>query len=242
VLLQVLTDLTQPLAQLSDETPLALLLEVDSGLPEKRLRAVWQQAWRQSGIRQTTVPVEGSGLAVLDQWLDQRIGDQALLLVVALRFASIQPEGTAEAAVGLLFGNRLTQTTLPSMAYVHRPEQEREPTCEALLYAARQALDWVPLEAETVEHVWRVAIDTPRDATLAKVLVDVPFSDSVNKKIHDLDNLLGHSGKASPWLAIAAAAQTIQCGAGPQFISSGGSPVDTGLWSTVLTPVPPLSK
>ncbi|MEF9672781.1 hypothetical protein QNM99_12885 [Pseudomonas sp. PCH446] len=91
----------------------------------------------------------------MDQWLDQRITDQALLLVVALRFAPQQPEGTAEVAVGLLFGNRLTQTTLAPIAYLHRPEQERGPTTEALLYAARQSLDWVPLEAKSIEQVWR---------------------------------------------------------------------------------------
>lgn len=41
---------------------------------------------------------------------------------------------------------------------------------------------------------------------------------------------------------VAAATQTIQRGAGPQFIFSGDSSVEAGLWGTVLTPAPPLSK
>lgn len=241
-LTQLFADLVPTLAQLSDDTPLALLLEVDSALPENVLQRIWRQAWSESGIRQSTVPVEGGGLEALDQWLDHRIGDQALLLVMALQFMPEQPEGTAEAAVGLLFGNRLTQNALPSMAYLHRPEQERESTTDALLYAAHQALDWVPLYAQSIEHTWRVGIDAKRDAALTTVLVEVPIPAKHDQGFYNLDTLLGHPGKASPWLAIAAATQTIQSGAGPQFIFSGGVCVDAGLWSTVLTPVPSLSK
>ena len=242
VLTQVLADLAQPLTQLPDDTPLALLLEVESGLAQNLLQRVWRQAWSESGIRQSTVPVEGGGLKALDQWLDHRIGDKALLLVVAFQFMPQQPEGTAEAAVGLLFGNRLTQTVLPSMAYLHRPEQEREPTTDALLYATSQALGWVPLDAQSIEQTWRVGVDTQRDADVSSVMAAVPLPAKYSEGVCNLDTLLGHPGKASPWLAIAAATQSIQCGAGPQFILSGGDCVDTGLWSTVVTPVPSLSK
>ena len=242
VLTQVLADLAQPLTQLPDDTPLALLLEVESGLAQNLLQRVWRQAWSESGIRQSTVPVEGGGLKALDQWLDHRIGDKALLLVVAFQFMPQQPEGTAEAAVGLLFGNRLTQTVLPSMAYLHRPEQEREPTTDALLYATSQALGWVPLDAQSIEQTWRVGVDTQRDADVSSVMAAVPLPAKYSEGVCNLDTLLGHPGKASPWLAIAAATQSIQCGAGPQFIFSGGDCVDTGLWSTVVTPVPSLSK
>ena len=242
VLTQMLADLAPTLTQVPDATPLALLLEVGSTLPENVWQRVWRQAWSESGIRQSTVLVEEDGLEALDQWLDNRIGVQALLLVVAVQFAPQQPEGTAEAAVGLLFGNRLTQTVLPSMAYLHRPEQEREPTTDALLYATSQALGWVPLDAQSIEQTWRVGVDTQRDADVSSVMAAVPLPAKYSEGVCNLDTLLGHPGKASPWLAIAAATQSIQCGAGPQFIFSGGSCVDTGLWSTVVTPVPSLSK
>ncbi|WP_288855683.1 hypothetical protein [uncultured Pseudomonas sp.] len=242
VLAQLLADLAPTLEQLPDNQPLALLLEVDSALPENVWQQVWQQAWNISGIRQRTTPIERGGLEAVDQWLDYRIGDQALLLVVALRFAVQQPEDTAEAAVGLLFGNRLTQTLLPPMAYLHRPEQEREPSNDALCYAARQALDWVPLTAQSIEQAWRAGVDASRDAALTAVLAEVPLPAKLNEGFYNLDASLGHPGNASPWLAIALAAQSIHCGAGPQFIFSGSDCVDTGLWSTVLTPVPPLSQ
>jgi len=242
VLTQLLADLTPILKQAPDDMPLALLLEVDSSLPEDVWQQIWQQVWSDSGIRQSTVSVGGSGLAALDQWLDQRIGDQASFMVVAFQFAPQELEGTTEVAVGLLFGNRLTQAALPSFAYLHRPEQESELTADALLYAARQALNWVPLEAQAIEQTWQVGIHAQRNEVLTNTLTAVSLPAKHNQGFYNLDTLLGNPGKASPWLAIAAAAQSIQSGAGPQFIVSGGGCVDAGLWSTVLTPVPSLSK
>lgn len=239
VLTQALADLALILSQAPEDKPLALLLEVDCRLPEDQWRPAWQKAWRESGIRQSTIPVEGSGLAAVDRWLDQRIDDQALLMVLAVQLAPDQPEGTAEVAVGLLFGNRLTQSVLPPVAYLHRPEQEREPTDVGLLGSARQALDWVPLQAHSIEQTWRAGVGAPRH--VESVMLDVPMPVKPSQVFCNLDALLGHAGKASPWLAIAAAAQTIERGGGPQFIFSGGAAAE-GLWSTVLMPVSPLSK
>jgi hypothetical protein len=237
---QTLADLAPTLAQLPDDQPLALLLDVDTDLPEQQWRRVWRQAWRESGIRQPTTAVDGRGLTVLDQWLDQRIGDRALLLVLAVQFAPQQPDGTAEVAVGLLFGNRLTQATLSPIAFLHRPEQARQPTSDDLLYATRQALEWVPLESRSVEQVWRAGIDARGAAAIAGVLSDVPMS--VNRpRMCDLDAMLGHPGGASPWLAVAAGTKAIRRGAGSQFIYSGGAAA-AGLWGTVLIPASPLLK
>ncbi|MNF87138.1 hypothetical protein D3C84_695970 [compost metagenome] len=243
VFLSVLTrsfaDLAPVLSQLPDDKPIALLLDVDCILPEDQWLPAWRNAWRESGIRQSVVPVEGRGLAAVDRWLDQRIDDQALLMVLAVQLAPEQPEGTAEVAVGLLFGNRLTQSVLPPIAYLHRPELQRQPTGSGLLYSARQALDWAPLQGHSIEQVWRAGIGAQRQ--VESVLIGVPMPVKPPQNFCNLDALLGHAGKASPWLAIAAAAQTIERGAGPQFIFSGGTAAD-GLWSTVLMPVSPLSK
>jgi hypothetical protein len=63
---QTLADLAPTLARLPDNQPLALLLDVNSSLPEDQWRRVWRQAWRESGIRQPVTSVDGSGLAALD--------------------------------------------------------------------------------------------------------------------------------------------------------------------------------
>lgn len=238
---QLFSELAPSLKQLPDETPLAVLLEIETGLLDRAWDRVWQQALRKSGIRQTFVALEGRGLPAMDQWLDERSDDQALLLVIAVHFAPKQPEATGEVVVGLLLGNRLTQTTLPPVAVLHRPEIEKQPSTEALRYAVTQALNWGPVDATSVRHVWRAGIDAQRHATLNTVLGEVPMSVTRDQGILDLDTLLGHSGKAAPWLAIAAATQTMQGGAGPQFIFSGSDCADAELWSTAMTPVLPLS-
>jgi hypothetical protein len=239
VLTRSFADLAPILAQLPDDKPLALLLEVDCRLTEDQWRPAWRKAWRESGIRQTLVPVDGRGLEAVDRWLDQRIDDQSLLMVLAVQLAPDQPEGTAEVAVAVLFGNRLTQSVLPPFAYLHRPEQRRKSTHAGLLYTARQALDWVPLQAQSIEQVWRAGVGA--QPQIESVLLDLAMPAKPPENFCNLDALLGHAGKASPWLAIAAAAQTVERGGGPQFIFSGGATAD-GLWSTVLMPVSPLSK
>lgn len=239
---QVLAELSPALAKVPQDTPLALLLEIDSSLPQNLLSRLWRRAWNASGIRQLIVPVAGNGLAALDQWLDLRIDDHALLMVVAVQFSPAQPEGTAEVAVGLLLGNRLTQNTLPAIAYLHRPEQALGLTHEHMLYAARQALDWVPLSAQSIERVWRAGIDALGEGAITATLNAVPLPKQPKQELCDLDALLGQAGSASPWVAIVAAAQTIERDAGPQFIFSGGRTVDMGLWGTVLTPATPPSK
>ncbi|HWT69275.1 MAG TPA: hypothetical protein VN214_09210 [Pseudomonas sp.] len=241
VLTQVLTDLGQTLAQVPEGTPLALLLEVDSSLPDGLCSRVWQRAWRDSGIRQSTVSVESCGLAAVDHWLDHRIHDQAMMLVLAVQLAPQEAEDTAEVAVGLLLGNRPTQTTLAPIAYLHRPEQERQPTGADLLYAARQALDWVPLQGPSIEQVWRVCMGAQRTAAMKSALLEIPIPVESPREVCNLDKLLGNPGKAAPWLAIAAATQTIERGAGPQFIFSGSKDA-AALWCTVLMPVSLLSK
>jgi hypothetical protein len=234
---RTLADFAPTLAQLPVDQPLALLLDVDTALPERQWRRVWQQAWRESGIRQPATAVDGRGLTALDQWLDQRIGDRELLLVLAVQFAPQQPEGTAEAAVGLLLGNRLTQDTLSPIAFLHRPEQAPSPTSDDLLYATRQAIEWVPPESRSVEQLWRAGIDVRGKAAIAQVMTEVPMS--VHRPgLSDLDERLGHPGCASPWLAIAAGTQAIRGGAGSQFIYSGEAAAEA-LWGTMVIPVSP---
>lgn len=242
VMKQLLDDLKPALAQVAETTPLALLLQLDSGAAEKDQREAWQQAWRESAFPQPVTPLEGSGLAALDDWLDQRIADPAMLLVVAVQLAPTALEGAAQVAVGLLLGNRLTQTRLAPIAYLYRPEQERQPAPEHLLYAAQQALLWAPLEPQAVRDTWRAGVDPARDGAVATALAQVALPAQNTSRFHNLDALLGQAGGAAAWLAIAAAAQAAESGAGPQFIFSGDGSAGAGLWGTAVSPAAPISK
>ncbi|MBT8769577.1 hypothetical protein [Metapseudomonas boanensis] len=245
VLPPVLAELASVLAQLPGDRPLALLLEADSALSPHELQRVWRHVWRESGIRQPLTPVNGSGPEAVDQWLDQRISDQALLLVVAFQIAPVQPEGTAEAAVGLLLGNRLTQATLEPRAYLYRPERERKPTAKDLDRAACQALEWAKAEASSIQDVWLTGVDATRQGALGRLREALSIPAKPGQGLHDLDATLGYPGRAAPWVAIAAAAEAIQGKKGkgqPQLIFSGESTAEAGLWSTVVMPVQPASE
>jgi hypothetical protein len=242
VLTQVLADLVPTFANLPADRPIALLLCVEAELSDEALRQTWLEAWSASGIRQPVLAADGKGLAVVDHWLDHRVRDPALLMVIAAQIATSEFEGVAESAVGLLFGNWLTQSTVPPIACLHRPEQEREPDAEHLLRAVRQALDWVPLEAKSIERIWQAGVSAQRDADIASIMPQIPMTHIRDQALCNLNALLGHPGEVSPWLAIAAASLAIQRGASAQLIFSGDRSEGAGLWCTVLAPASPLSR
>lgn len=235
-LLAVLTDLAVTLERLPQERPLALLLEGGSSMAPERVWAVWEEAWQRSGIRQKTTRLQGSGLSVVDHWLDRRIDDQALLLVVACQFAPEAVEDTAEAVVGLLFGNRLTQSTIAPLAYLHRPEAVDTAAAEPLSRALRQALDWVPVPASAIRHVWKAGSDAAGNQLITQALDKAALPISASAGLHDLDAALGHAGCATPWLAIAAAVESVRAGDGAQFICSGDGAQGAWSWCSVVMP------
>jgi hypothetical protein len=233
VLEMLLKELSVALAAFPAQRPVSLLLEMAGGLEAVVTSKVWADALAQSGIRQTLTPIEGSGLAIIDRWLDERIQDDALLMVVSFQIAPEQVEGSAEAVVGLLLGNRLTQDTLQPLAYLHRPEPMHGTDKKAALQATVQALDWVPLPASSIGRVWLAGTDTSRNALVSSAMeaVELPA-----KAIHNLGALLGDAGKASPWMAIAAAVDAMAVKAEPQFIYTGDSADDARMWCSVVMP------
>jgi len=236
ILRHVLGDVAKALAKLPQDRPLAVLVEMNSSIPEECFNTLWQEVWAEAGIRQSATRLDGCGLSVVDHWLDQRIRDQALLLVVALQLAPAEVAGSAESAVGILLGNRLTQTVLQPLAYLHRPEPAHAPTAQALRYAVCQALDWVPVSAPSIRHVWRVAINPALTETVASVANEVALPGKSSEGLHDLDVFLGNPGCAAPWLAIASAVESQGNEATPHFIFSGDSTIDGRLWCSVVMP------
>ncbi|WP_201202462.1 hypothetical protein [Pseudomonas sp. S37] len=235
----VLCDLARTLSKMPDDLVLNFLLESDSELEEGRLRRIWQYVWRQSGIRQSLVAIDDSGLGVVDKWLDQDCGQNAILLVVAFQFLPEQPKGTAEVVTGLLLGGSEAPRYHTPIAFIHRPELIRGPSCEAS-DCALQALGWVPIEASSVEHVWRVGVDVHLSSLVAMMIAGARLPDSVGKNMHDLDLLLGHAGNVAPWLVITIVTQAIQAGAGAQFVVSGEVFSRSDIWVFVVTPASPL--
>jgi hypothetical protein len=234
MLCQVLDDIAKVLATVPEDQPLALLLDFDSRIAQEQLSELWRTCWSASGIRQPLVPVEGCGLQAVDEWLDRRIRDPAMLWVVSSQVAPTDVEGSAEAVVSLLFGNRLTQSHLQPLAYLHRPEQQREASKKGLRCAIEQVLDWVPVQAHAIQHVWSVGADLHCAAGIDAVLDDMSLLQEHPQNLHHLNTTLGNPGCAGSWLAIATAVDSIQEQGAPHLIFNAESTAD--MWCAVVMP------
>lgn len=233
---QVLADLAPTLLQVPATTRLALLLEIDCGLPEDQVQRILASAWAESGILQTTIAVDRTGLDAVDQWLERPMSDQELGLIVAVRLAPQPLEGSAEVALGLLLGNR-HKAALPPIACLHRPEQELEANAESLQQAAENALEWAAVSGQKIYRGWRAGVDMRRNACLGQMYSRLSIPLQPGMTLCHLDALLGRAGEASSWLAIAAAIQAAQFEGGWQFVVSGNDHPGGRLWSTVVAPV-----
>lgn len=239
---QVMADLAPTLAHLPNDRPLALVLAVNTGVSDEQVWAIFHEQWRRSGICQSPSPIDGAGLTLIDQWLDERISDAVSLVVIALQAAHLQPENTAEAAVGLVFGNRLTPCNASPIAYLHRPEQTHGQDTDPLLASVRQTLEWAAIDERAIRQVWQAGIDqTYMPAVTCATFQTFTAVDAPNVT-GDLDALLGHAGPVSPWLGIAAATVNMGLTTQPQFVFAEGGGAVPGLWSMVLTPALALSS
>lgn len=204
--------LAQSFSRLPADKPVMLLFESSSKLPEEKTEALWLRAWEASGIQQPCSRISGSGMQIIDDWLDHNIQSEALLLVVSWQFQPHNTPLSAEAITGVLMGNRLTQHALTPMAFLHRPEAVGE-SSDAFEYAIGQALDWVPIAPEAPEHLWLGEVDPDTDeyTALMKAISSASLSRvDQHTGTHNFNDYLGSPGKGAGWLAIAAATQAIQ--------------------------------
>ncbi|WP_235956009.1 hypothetical protein [Rouxiella aceris] len=110
LLSELIVDL--PVDQFPENASLAVILDVSSSLSLPAVREIWQEAWQEIGITCAVEYVDSNGPGVVSHWLDHRIKDEAMLLIVGLQVDPVVSNNTAEAAVALLLGNRLTQEAL----------------------------------------------------------------------------------------------------------------------------------
>lgn len=231
--------LTGQLAQVPANQEVAILFESSCTLPAEHLWEMWQSAWQQQGIQQPLARLPGTGMAVIDEWLDRHIEKKSLLLVVAIQVAPETVKGSAEAAVALLLGNRLTQKVLKPIALLHRPEQTTLPT---LAQGIEQSAYWVPLRhGEELGHLWLAATDRQSQSAVMARCGQSPLGGiRADNGLYPLDDLCGDAGAAAPWLALATASQAAASTSAMQLVISG-VPMQESVWITHLSPVAPES-
>ncbi|MTH48742.1 hypothetical protein [Intestinirhabdus alba] len=233
VFLELISSVGVSLVHLPEDNPVAVLLDLSSSVFASRIHTLWHRAWQESGIAQPVAFVDGSGLAYVDEWLNTRIRDEAVLLVVAAQIAPATPEGTGEAAVALLLGNRLTQHRLEPLALLHRPDGSTQAELEQGL---TQAAYHVPLNKTTLQHLWLCGLNREQREAVTIQRRSPLLAAVVHDNLHNLDASLGQSGRVAPWLAVAAAAQAAQEQQLPQMIISSDAG-HNAIWSAVISPL-----
>jgi len=222
-----------PFAHIPDKVSLVVVFDVTTSLPLESVRHYWDEVWQKNNV---TLPVEygeGSGLSVIDRWLNERIKDKAMLLIVGLQIDPVVSNNTAEAAVALLLGNRLTQEALEPLALLHRPDAA--PTGE-LREGMNMAAYNVPLKENIVKNLWLAGLTGEQRAEVIDCQNAHPAQSVVDEAVISLDTSMGHAGAAAPWLAIAAATEIARQTQSPQMIICGDTTQNV-LWSTLITPI-----
>jgi hypothetical protein len=222
-----------PVHQLPENASLVVILDVSSSLPFPAVRNIWQEAWQESGITCALEYTDSNGPGVLNHWLDHRIKDEAMLLIVGLQIDPVVSNNTAEAAVALLLGNRLTQEALKPLALLHRPDAA--PSGE-LSKGMNMAAYNVPLKENIVKNLWLAGLTSEQRAEVIACQNAHPAQAVENEAVISLDTSMGHAGAAAPWLAIAAATEIARQTQLPQMIVCGDTTQNV-LWSTLITPI-----
>lgn len=222
-----------PVHQFPENASLVVILDVSSSLSFPAVRDIWQEAWQESGITSALEYTDSNGPGVVSHWLDHRIKDEAMLLIVGLQIDPVVSNNTAEAAVALLLGNRLTQEAIEPLALLHRPDAA--PSGE-LSEGMNMAAYNVPLKENIVKNLWLAGLAGEQRAEVIGCQNAHPAQSIEDEAVISLDTSMGHAGAAAPWLAIAAATEIARQTQSPQMIICGDTTQNV-LWSTLITPI-----
>lgn len=230
---KLLADVATALASLSPKQTLTVLFEVDTSILPRRFIPAWHESLEEAGIVQPIEYVDGHGAQFIDKWLDNRINDKSLLLIIAAQVAPEMRQGSTEAMVALLLGNRLTQDMIPPLAWLHRPERT-EP--QSLDEGIAQAANWVPLEAGQIKHLWLSGLTLEETSAVIPVMAK-PLLSGVPSPAgrHNIDLIIGEAGYVSPWLAAAVAALAAQQTGSAQLAITADRDIGA-LWIQAITP------
>ncbi|WP_273695116.1 hypothetical protein [Buttiauxella sp. S19-1] len=229
---QLTENLALHLTSCSDKASLTLAFDISSTVPHSEVIQLWGETWEESGIALPVEYIKGSGPGIVDNWLNNHFKDNAMLLVVALQVAPVHVDNSAEVAVALLFGNRLTQESVSPLALLHRPDPS---PARELEFGMRMAAYNVPVKDGIVRHLWLSGLNDQQHAEVVIHQNKPPAKAVEGDAVINLDSTMGHAGAAAPWLAIAAATEITQLTQSPQMIICGDTTQDV-LWSTLVTP------
>lgn len=221
------------LQQLPASQPINVLLESTSSLSGDEVQGIFTVQWRAAGLTNPFVFIAGSGVQVVEHWLDHCIREKALLLVLALQIDPEQTDNTGEAAVALLLGNRLTQTTMTPTVLLHRPDRSSADTLDT---GMKQAAYHVPLHGDDVQYLWYSGLTPAQCSAVMTHCNAFPAGAVEQENLIQPDRSIGQAGVATCWLMFAAAANAADITGHPHMVITGDSKTDE-IWSAIIAPV-----
>lgn len=233
VLSSIAIELIDTISSQPNRTSLSLYVDSSTPLEKDNVQRMFVQKLVENDVRSDILFVGGDSLWVIDNWLDNKIKDDSLLIVVSIQVSPDEPELTAESAIGLIFANRLSQKITTPIAYLHRPECFSESEIEK---GMAQAMDWVPVKAESISQMWLAGLSQEENISIAQAMETAKLLVDQNKSVYDIDAMLGNPKCVAPWLALAAAAQAAQESADYQMTLSNTSELSKEIWCAVVAP------
>lgn len=209
--------LQKSLQRLPQTHQMAVMLQIslDAPLSEEGINIAQQSVREMIGSSFNLHFIEGDGLSTLDTWLDNPESLQTLL-IITLNLLQKRADGTGEAAVALLLCSPDLVPPHDTVAHIHRPEQTR--TDRGMKAALRQALHWGIAKPEDISHIWLSGGGMGNEASSLLSAAGILFPNAGQPC--DIDIKAGLTGSASPWLAIAVAADQAALSNTPQLIMS----------------------
>lgn len=154
------------------------------------------------------------------------------MLIVGLQIAPVISDNTAEVAIALLLGNRLTQKTLKPVALLHRPDSASPGELNAGMNMAAYN---VPIQENMVRNLWLAGLTGKQRAEVIQYQNTHPAQPVEDEAVISLDISMGYAGPAASWLAIAAATEIARQTQSPQMIICGDATQNL-LWSMIVIP------
>ncbi|MGV3345347.1 hypothetical protein ACGVWS_06235 [Enterobacteriaceae bacterium LUAb1] len=225
---KVAVRLKSTLERLPETLPCWLMFDGGTELPAEDESELLQFLTLKSGrdLRQLSM----QGMNALDKWLDNRWDKPSALIVLTLALRPFPQENDAEAITFLVLCNRKSHQ-FPEAVRLHRPQLSNHDT---LTRNIAHSLRWANVVPDGIKEIWISGEAVTARPGLNKACEENTLTLSLTDDIKNIDAILGYTRQASPWVAIALAAEAVQK-QGAQLIAAQPDPASDDIWLTVIT-------
>lgn len=220
--------INKTLKRLPEELPCWLVLECDAELSVAKEAELLQLVTEKSGRALRQIP--GQGMNALDYWLDHHWAKPSVLVILTLTLRTLPQENDAEAIAAIVLCNRKSHH-YPDAVRLHRPQKSIP---ETLTHNMAHALRWAGLSPDAINGIWITGEAVTDRPGLNQSCEDNKLTLSLTGDINNIDATLGYAGQASPWIAVALAADKVS-EPGGQLVAAQPDPGSDDIWLISMT-------